>query len=313
MGKIHDFRKICRTLPEDAVSILRRLNAKSRETYEHSVNVAFFVYDRLSQDPRFTKEEVKNWTVAALVHDAGKIRTPSSILHDPKHLSDRALRKMMDHSFEGAVFVKDLPRECLAAVIGHHIDAKAIKDPEFRGAGSSKPVWKRAYVSERTDMIQKLLQKRISWIHDDPKYVYALNTIASCDQMEAERTNKRHYHDSMEWGRDGKELTEKVPKTDANGNVCLDRNGKPIMVLKSLTIRGLSIDKVQNGITDRECEQFLHDEDYRKMVDSVLFDPIKEYPIPRYLSDIIKDDLHLPDRELAVRLSEFEMEEFDYG
>lgn len=185
---------------KNVADYLKEIAGKSTVTFNHSVNVAFHVFEMLRKDKNFlfTKEEIERWTEAALVHDVGKLNTPNSILHAPQKLSDAEYSTMMRHSIEGYNYGKNeykFEKEDIAAIIGHHIDAKYLDggvERNFEGASKSRPQWKFEFPEER--YIENLLTENLSWMRE--KDIYALETISFCDVVEALRSEERQYHNN---------------------------------------------------------------------------------------------------------------------
>jgi hypothetical protein len=179
----------------DAVSILTALNEKSSVTFRHSVQVAFQFYHQMRQESFYTKEKIANWTLGALIHDAGKLLTSDRVLNSGK-LSDPEFREMMEHSIRGYEILKDkdLPREAMAAAIGHHLKASCL-DAGLDHAGASKPTWEESFGEGYVDA---LVKRELSWMSKED--IYALKILSFNDCCEAERCDYRSYKDAFSWG-----------------------------------------------------------------------------------------------------------------
>jgi putative nucleotidyltransferase with HDIG domain len=100
-------------------------------TAEHSRSVAMWC-SRLSKRLSLSKEETIYAVRSGLLHDIGKIKTPSSILTAPRRLTDEEWTIMKMHSLEGAAMVEAVPelRSLVAPIRSHHerYDGKGYPD-----------------------------------------------------------------------------------------------------------------------------------------------------------------------------------------
>jgi HD-GYP domain-containing protein (c-di-GMP phosphodiesterase class II) len=91
-------------------------------TYQHSVNVCVLscviglVYN-------FSRKEMFNLALAAILHDVGKIRIDKAILNKPGKLTAEEFELVKRHSLDGYNILKQrgaFPGEVLAAILQHH-------------------------------------------------------------------------------------------------------------------------------------------------------------------------------------------------
>lgn len=186
------------------------LDAYSSTTFHHSVNVAFQMYDTLSKTANYSKNEILEWTAAAFVHDAGKLATPLDLLHSKEKYRDSVevnaekdpYTIMMEHSICGYDVIQknyNFTPVMQFAVIGHHIDAKAIDNGPvlgFAGASESRRTWDKSFPNHQ---IEKTLCENFSWITHQDASILKLLTIL--DSAEAMRSTERLYNNrkAMNW------------------------------------------------------------------------------------------------------------------
>lgn len=177
--------------------ILTDIERKSPTTLNHSVNVALHTYEKLNNyKGRFNEDKVKNWTLAALLHDIGKLNTPIEILHG-SNLSDEQFPIMMAHSMELENLkikydIENLPQECYITMRGHHIAYEFVEN-DFVGAINSRNTW-----NKYTDLT-KDMQEHFKGMNENDKF--ALELISFYDSVEALRSNERSYKQGFEWAR----------------------------------------------------------------------------------------------------------------
>lgn len=161
---------------------LRELDAKSSTTFNHSVRVAANVFRELSSDKSFSRQEVLDYTRAALLHDVGKLTTNDNVLHVDHNLIPIKFSKehynsdfpkfihMMQHSLYGIDKAKEFgfSKEDIFVSIGHHVAYSCIESgPEggFKNATYSKDSWE---IKNGSGFVEKMLKENCSWIILEP-------------------------------------------------------------------------------------------------------------------------------------------------
>lgn len=77
-------------------------------TYVHSMNVSL-ICNIFGGWLKLSKREIKNLTLAGLLHDIGKLLIPKEILAKPGKLSNKEYEVMKAHTIKGYEVLKDLP------------------------------------------------------------------------------------------------------------------------------------------------------------------------------------------------------------
>jgi len=107
IGAIDDLRDFAYRIAELAIQESRPLLAvhalKEHDEYSftHSTNVAMLTL-AIARNLPFSKEDLREIALAALLHDVGKERVPNEILQKPGALTDEEWAVMNRHSIEGA-------------------------------------------------------------------------------------------------------------------------------------------------------------------------------------------------------------------
>jgi putative nucleotidyltransferase with HDIG domain len=101
--------------------MLTRLDQADVLTAEHSRAVASWCA-RLAKRLGASKEQIVHLGRAGLIHDIGKVMTPSAILTAPRKLDDAEMAIMRQHSEAGALIVAEVPllARLTPAVRSHH-------------------------------------------------------------------------------------------------------------------------------------------------------------------------------------------------
>lgn len=101
--------------------LIDQLGKEDQATAEHSRAVSLWC-NRISRQMNLSHAEAHAVTLGGLVHDIGKLRTPSEILNAPRALNDREWAIMRAHVSHGVSIVEketDL-RDLLPIVASHH-------------------------------------------------------------------------------------------------------------------------------------------------------------------------------------------------
>lgn len=87
--------------------IVNTLDAKDSYSEGHSRRVAEYS-TKIAERLGFSKEEVHNIRIVALLHDIGKIGVPDSVLKKPGKLTDEEFALMKQHTIVGSDILKDI-------------------------------------------------------------------------------------------------------------------------------------------------------------------------------------------------------------
>ncbi len=101
-------------------SLLSLVAAKHTPTYSHMTRVALYS-QFLAEHVKLNRSEVKTVTMAALLHDIGKLAIPDAILTKPGRLTDAEMRTMCTHADAGAqILARYEPLSDLAPIVRYH-------------------------------------------------------------------------------------------------------------------------------------------------------------------------------------------------
>jgi HD-GYP domain-containing protein (c-di-GMP phosphodiesterase class II) len=114
-------RLIRRTFLSAIDSLVCTLEARDASTKGHSLRVRWWAL-RLAGVLGLGPQKQKWLSLAAKLHDIGKVGVPEVILNKPARLNDEEYRRMKEHPIIGERILKPVIRnqEVLAAVRGHH-------------------------------------------------------------------------------------------------------------------------------------------------------------------------------------------------
>lgn len=189
-----NFSEVINNLSEEEADIISKIRDYDEVTYKHSVNVALITHERLSADPLFSEEEVQGWTIGALLHDMGKLRTDINVLNKVGKFTDDEFFEMMAHSLKSTQIFKEHPsltKECKIAALGHHVNLSAVQN-NWEGVEKSKKPWA---------IFGKDLQAMFEYVLGDlsEKEKKALRVITISDMVEALRSKDRPYKEEKSW------------------------------------------------------------------------------------------------------------------
>lgn len=131
LGKSIDVREIKKTVSECVQSILRNPDAmlwiskiKSKDSYtsQHSLNVCILAIN-FGRHLGAPEDELTKLGISALMHDIGKMRVPSDILHKADHLSDEERKTFEQHPVYGRDILlqqEDLYHGAVDVAYAHH-------------------------------------------------------------------------------------------------------------------------------------------------------------------------------------------------
>lgn len=104
-----------------AAALLLMVETKHRPTYLHLCQVATYT-EMFALWLHLSPPEVERFTLAALLHDIGKIAVPAAMLEKPGQLSEAEAKLMRQHTRLGANLLSatGLPEEVTAVALSHH-------------------------------------------------------------------------------------------------------------------------------------------------------------------------------------------------
>ena len=106
----------------DALSNLTRLKGYDEYTFVHSVNVCVLCLT-LGRHLDFEREVLQQIGIGALLHDAGKMKVPNSILLKPGRLTDaefKLIKKHPQYALEILEKTEGIPEESKKVALQHH-------------------------------------------------------------------------------------------------------------------------------------------------------------------------------------------------
>ncbi|MDM5314513.1 HD domain-containing protein [Fictibacillus sp. b24] len=99
--------------------IVDQVEVKDRYTFKHSERVSLYAM-QIAKKLMLPKEKFETLYIAALLHDIGKINTPTEILTKPEKLTEEEFSVIKRHPSDGAKMVKNLYYEGVAQIIEQH-------------------------------------------------------------------------------------------------------------------------------------------------------------------------------------------------
>ena len=99
--------KIQNMTVQTITTVANALDAKDSYSEGHSRRVAVYAA-QIAEKLGFSKEDVRNVRIIALLHDIGKIGVPDSVLNKPGRLTDEEFALMKQHAAIGSEILKDI-------------------------------------------------------------------------------------------------------------------------------------------------------------------------------------------------------------
>lgn len=184
---------------KELFSLLKKMDARSSVSFNHSVLVAVFLMERLQSSNLYTEDEITRWVEGALIHDAGKMIIPLYILHGGalSTMTDSEKSIMMMHSFMGKDIIENtcLPKECMASALCHHLKYECMEN-RFKKAEEGRPEWKNFF---NKGELTNFLKETVGWVLDDKKAIFAIENLTYCDILEAMKNKSRSYKGGGHW------------------------------------------------------------------------------------------------------------------
>lgn len=152
--------KLATSLLDDARAMLSLVQIKDADayTFTHSVNVGILaMYLALHTEYHSDLEEV---AVGALLHDIGKVDTPTDILCKPGPLTEAEMAVMRRHPARGAEMLRDHGEKrhtVVSCVLSHHEKADGRGYPERRSGPQIRP---HATITAIADIFDALTTNR---------------------------------------------------------------------------------------------------------------------------------------------------------
>ncbi|MBX0359483.1 HD-GYP domain-containing protein [Halobacillus sp. Nhm2S1] len=109
-------------LSEDMSSLMEiknKVEQKDPYTHRHSERVAKYSV-QIAREMKLRKEVLENLTIAAVIHDIGKVHVPNEILNKPDRLTDEEFEIIKKHPLDGADMLKGTSYEELSPIIEQH-------------------------------------------------------------------------------------------------------------------------------------------------------------------------------------------------
>lgn len=116
------YESLSEVADQNIIQYLSRIKKKDEYTYQHSLNVAFYSM-LIGRWLNFSESEIKEVTLAGLLHDIGKIRVPLRILNKPAKLTDQEFDEIKKHPIYGYMILEEnnfASMEIKRAVLLHH-------------------------------------------------------------------------------------------------------------------------------------------------------------------------------------------------
>ena len=137
LGKLHNLgQRLAEGITRDpalGAKLLRRHTDPTLYFVNHNVNVAIYCA-AVAQKLSMSREDTKQLTFAALVHNVGNLFIPREILFKPTSLTRKEWELMVTHPPMGARLLQDLnaPKEVILTAMQHHERVDGLGYPENR-------------------------------------------------------------------------------------------------------------------------------------------------------------------------------------
>lgn len=171
--------------------IAKKVELKDRYTYMHSNRVARYSV-KIAKQLKLNKTQLENLTIAASLHDIGKINVPEEILNKPGRLTDEEFAIIKKHPSDGAEMIKGTYYEEIYPIIEQHhermngtgypnglrgeeisLEARIIAVSDTFDAMTEDRAYRKAHNAQIA--LDEL--KRLSGTHYDPEVVNAFEEV----------------------------------------------------------------------------------------------------------------------------------------
>lgn len=181
-------------------NIVSEVEKKDFYTYKHSERVALLAV-KVAKKMMLPKDKLENVYISSLLHDIGKVHTPSEILNKPGKLTVEEYEIVKKHPADGAKMVKDLYYEGIATIIEQHherlngsgypnglkgdqisLEARIIAVSDTFDAMTEDRAYRKAFSKDYA--LNEL--KRMVTTHYDPVVVTAFEEVLQDEELIAE-------------------------------------------------------------------------------------------------------------------------------
>lgn len=173
------------------MEIIQKVESKDKYTYKHSDRVAKYSV-KIARKLKLSKQQLERVTIAAVLHDIGKINVPIEVLNKPGRLTDEEFAIIKRHPVDGGNMIKGSYYSELVPIIEQHherlngtgyphnlrdeeilIEAKIIAVSDTFDAMTEDRAYRKAFQEE----IAIAEIKRLSGTHYDPAVVSAFEEV----------------------------------------------------------------------------------------------------------------------------------------
>lgn len=121
-------QKQARMAKQTIFTIAKTVDARDENTSQHSMRVAQYSV-MIAEELGFSKQECENLSMAALLHDIGKIGIPDRILNKAARLTEEEYEIMKSHVTRGAEILKEF------SIVDHVADGVLYHHEHYDGSG----------------------------------------------------------------------------------------------------------------------------------------------------------------------------------
>lgn len=149
----------------DVIFCIRQLRINDEQAYSHTINVAM-MSSVMAKMMGFSVNVIKELTLAAFLHDIGKMRIPKKILYKDKNLTPQEIELIKKHTSLGYQIIKMMGlQEKVDEVALHHHERMDGKGYPIGLKGEKIPLY--AQIVSIIDVYEYLLDKRNDISHHE--------------------------------------------------------------------------------------------------------------------------------------------------